>query len=134
MLQCLLCSAFPQGYLPLNWRLLCKLLLPLPPEHLSPHLGPSGNTTCLSGGSPLPHQSPPPKQLWTSPHSKQKEESPLHKVLTRSHHEAFSRDSKLVWKAREEYYQENHPCFNNETSCNMTDIFQNMVKSTGLLS
>ena len=58
----------------------------------------------------------------------------LHKALSRNHQEAFSRDSKLVQKAREEYYQENCPCFNNETSCNMIDIFQSMIKSAGLLS
>ena len=69
-----------------------------------------------------------------SPHSKWKEELPLYKVLTRNHHEAFSRDSKLEWKAREEYYQENHPCFNNKNSCDMTDVFQNMAESIGLLS
>ena len=38
------------------------------------------------------------------PHSKQKEEITLHKALSRSHQEAFSRDSRLVWKAREDYY------------------------------
>ena len=30
---------------------------------------------------------------------------------------------KLVQMARDEYYQENHPHFNNKTSCNMTEIF-----------
>ena len=68
------------------------------------------------------------------PHSKQKEEMFLHKVLSRSHQKAFSRDSKLVQKAREEYYQENHPCFNNETSCDMADISWSMIESAGLLS
>ena len=56
----------------------------------------------------------------------------LHKALSRSYQEAFSRDSKLVQKARVEYYQENFPHFNNETSCNMTDIFQSMIKSASL--
>ena len=37
-------------------------------------------------------------------------------------------------KAKEEYYWENHPCFNNKISSNMTGIFQNMVESTCLLS
>ena len=37
-------------------------------------------------------------------------------------------------KAREEYYWENCPHFNNENSCDMMVVFQNMVKSTGLLS
>ena len=68
------------------------------------------------------------------PCSKQKKELPLHKVLSRRCHEAFSRDSKLVQKAREEYYSENHPHFNNETLCNMMDFFWSMVESTGLLS
>ena len=67
-------------------------------------------------------------------HSKQKEESPLHKILSRSHQEALSRDSKLMQKSREEYFWENYPCFNNETSCNMMDVFQSMVESTVLLS
>ena len=68
------------------------------------------------------------------PHLKQKEEMLLHKALSRSHQEAFSRDSKLVQKAREDYYWENYPHFNRETSCNMADIFQSMIKSASLLS
>ena len=58
----------------------------------------------------------------------------FHKALSRSHQEAFSRDSKLVQKAREDYYQENCLCFDSETSCDMADIFWSMIKSTGLLS
>ena len=58
----------------------------------------------------------------------------LHKALSRSHQEAFSRDSKLVQKAREEYYSEKGLHFNNETSCDMMDIFWIMIKSAGLLS
>ena len=50
-----------------------------------------------------------------------------------SHQEAFSRDTKLVWKASEECYWENHLQFNNETSCDMTDIFLSMIKSASLL-
>ena len=38
------------------------------------------------------------------PHSKQKEEMPLHKALSMSHQETFSRDSRLVRKAREDYF------------------------------
>ena len=66
-------------------------------------------------------------------HSKWKEEMPFHKALSWSCQEAFSRDSRLVWNAREDYYQENHLHFNSENSCNVTDIFQNRIKSTGLL-
>ena len=38
------------------------------------------------------------------PHSKWKEEMLLHKALSRGHQEAFSRDSRLVQKVRENYY------------------------------
>ena len=63
------------------------------------------------------------------PHSKQKEEMLFHKALSRSHQEAFSRDSRLVQKVREDYYQENCLHFDSKTSCNMVDIFQSMIKS-----
>ena len=58
----------------------------------------------------------------------------LHKALLRSHQEPFSRDSKLVQRAREDYYRENHLCFDSETSCNIADIFWSMIESPGLLS
>ena len=64
-------------------------------------------------------------------HSKQKEESPLFKVLSRSHQEAFSRDSKLVWKAREEYFQEICPHFSNET-CAKVQICECVVLCKGV--
>ena len=67
------------------------------------------------------------------PHSKWKEEMPFHKAMSRSHQEAFSRDSRLVQKAREDYYQENCPHFNSENSCDLMDVFWNMIESTGLL-
>ena len=89
----------------------------------------------------LPNQVEPPSPSEATfkvtpeelPHSKWKEEMPFHKALSRSHQEAFSRDSRLVQKAREDYYQENHPHFNSETSCNLKDIFQNMSESASLL-
>ena len=58
---------------------------------------------------------------------------PLHNALSKSHQEAFSRDSRLVWKAREDYFWGNWLHFNSGNSCSLTDIFQNMIKSTGLL-
>ena len=67
------------------------------------------------------------------PHSKWKEEMPLHKALTRSWQEAFSWDSQLVHKTREEYYQKNCPHFNSENSCDLTDVFWNMVELFSLL-
>ena len=66
-------------------------------------------------------------------HSKQKEEMPFHKALSRSQQEALSRDSWLVHKAREEYYWENHPHFNSENACDLIDVFQNIIESAGLL-
>ena len=58
----------------------------------------------------------------------------LHKALSRSHQEVFSRDSKLVQKAREDYYQENCSCFDSKTSCDLADIFWSMIESASLLS
>ena len=58
----------------------------------------------------------------------------LYKALSRSHQEAFSRDSKLVQKVREDFYQENCPCFDSKTSCDMANVFQSMIKSASLLS
>ena len=58
---------------------------------------------------------------------------PLHKALTGSQQEAFARDSDLVQKAREDYYKTNHPHFNWESSCNLTNIFQEIITSASLL-
>ena len=58
---------------------------------------------------------------------------PLHKVLTGSQQEAFARDSDLVWTAREDYFKTNSPHFDCETSCDLKNIFKDMVTSTGLL-
>ena len=57
------------------------------------------------------------------PSSKWWEVTPLYKVLMRSHQEAFSRDSHLVRKMREEYFRNHCPNFNNENSHDLTDIF-----------
>ena len=58
---------------------------------------------------------------------------PLLKALTRSWQEAFSRDSQLVHKSSKEYYCKNCPHFNSENSCDLTDVFQNMIESANLL-
>ena len=134
MLLCLPYWAFPQGYPLLNRNLPCRLLLPLHQQWPDLHLHPSGNTTCLTGWRLLPHLWLPPMQLPRS-HSTQKwkEEMPLHKALTRSQQEAFSRDSQLVCKAREKCYWENHLHFNSKNSCNLMDVFWNIIESVGLL-
>ena len=67
------------------------------------------------------------------PHSKQQEVMPLHKALTRSCQEAFSQDSHLVRKMREEYFRSHCTNFNNENSHNFTDVFRCMIKTAGLL-
>ena len=67
------------------------------------------------------------------PSLKQWEVMPLHKVLTRSHQEAFGQDSHLVRKTREEYFRNHCPNFNNENSHDLMDIFQHMIETAGLL-
>ena len=117
-------------------------LLSIPPgvsplqQESAPQTLPS-SATIVPGPSPhskqqhnLPNQVESPSPLETTskvtseepPHSKQKEEMLLYKALSRSQQEAFSKDSKLVQKPREEYYWENHPCFDSKTSCDMVDI------------
>ena len=58
---------------------------------------------------------------------------PLHKVLMRSHQEAFGQDTHLVRKTREEYFKNHCPNFNNENTHDLMDIFQCMVETAGLL-
>ena len=58
---------------------------------------------------------------------------PLYKVLMRSHQEAFSQDSSLVREMREEYFWSHCPNFNNENTCDFTDIFWHMIETAGLL-
>ena len=54
-------------------------------------------------------------------------------ALSKSHQEAFNRDSRLVQKAREDYFWANWLHFNNKNSSDLTGIFQNMIESTSLL-
>ena len=58
---------------------------------------------------------------------------PLHKALTWSCQEAFGQDSHLVRKTREEYFRSHCPNFNNENSCDFTDVFWHMAETVGLL-
>ena len=59
---------------------------------------------------------------------------PLHKVLTwEVCQEAFSWDSSLVRKTREEYFRSHCPNFNNENSCDLMDVFQCMTEVADLL-
>ena len=131
---CLPCWAFPQGYPPSTG------MYPADPSFLCPNsawtLTSVQAVTQLTqlGGSSIPIGDHLQSDSWGAPHSKQKEETLLHKALSRSHQEAFSRDSKLVQKVREDYYWENHLHFDSETSCNMANVFQSMIKSAGLLS
>ena len=67
------------------------------------------------------------------PSSKQWEIVPLHKVLMRSHQEAFGQDTHLARKTREEYIRNHCPNFNNENTSDLTDIFQCMIETAGLL-
>ena len=58
---------------------------------------------------------------------------PLHQALTQSCLEAFSRDSSLVRKMREEYFQRHSPNFNTENTHDLSDVFWCMAKTTELL-
>ena len=90
--------------------------------HSPDWVGPSSPTEANSKATP---EEPP--------YSKQKEEIPLHKALSRNCQKAFSRDSRLVQKAREDYFWGNWLHFNSENSCDLTDVFCNVIESTGLL-
>ena len=91
--------------------------------------------------TPLPQPDLSPPQLETSPrvapeeppHTKRRDEMPVLKALTGGWWEAFTRDSDLVWKVREEHYKTNCPHFNCETSHDLTNVFQDMIASAGLL-
>ena len=57
---------------------------------------------------------------------------PLYKVSI-SCQEAFSQDSCLVRKGREEYYKEYCLTFDSEICCDLVEVFQCMIETTGLL-
>ena len=103
---------------------------------------------------PVPEHSPRPKQQHPSPDlvdvlppggtmskatqegppsSKQQEIMPLHKALTQSCLEAFSQDSSLVSKMREEYFRRHCPNFNTENTHDLSNIFWCMGKTAELL-
>ena len=86
------------------------------------------------GGASVPIGDHLQSDYWRTPHSKWKEETLFHKALMRSCQDAFSRDFKLVWKVREDYYWENHPHFDSKTSYDLEDVFQSMIESASLLS
>ena len=70
----------------------------------------------LSEAMPKATPKGPPSLKW-------QEIMPLHKVLMRSHQEAFGQDSHLVRKTREEYFRNHCPNFNNVNTCDLTDVF-----------
>ena len=57
---------------------------------------------------------------------------PLHKAFMGSQQEDFAQDCDLGQKAREDHFKTNHPHFDCKTSCDLTDIFQDMIASAGL--
>ena len=58
---------------------------------------------------------------------------PLRKSLKGSQHEAFAKDSNLVQQTREDYFKTNCPHFNWETSCDLSDVFWDMISRVSLL-
>ena len=136
----------------LLWNMPLSTLLNIPPSiYHSTWIFPTGSSFSApiapgpSAPSKWQHPSPiqtvfPPQSEATPrvapeepSHSKRRDEMPLHKALTGGQQEAFTRDSELVQKTREEHYKINCPHFDLQTSCNLMSIFQNMITSADLL-
>ena len=85
-------------------------------------------TDILSLGKAMSKAIPggPPSLKW-------QEIMPLHKVLMRSHQEAFGQDTHLVRKTREEYFRNHCPNFNNENTHDLMDVFRCMIETADLL-
>ena len=87
-----------------------------------------------SGGQQASEQNHAPGSLGRAPPKSKRQEIPLwNKVLKWSHLEAFSQDSQLVKKAREEYFSKHSYNFITEGTHDHLDIFKQMATSTKLL-
>ena len=51
-----------------------------------------------------------------------------------SHSEAFSQGTSLVREAREEYLKKHYPNFTMEGTCDLSEVFRHMAKTTNLLA
>ena len=58
---------------------------------------------------------------------------PFRKSLKGSQGEAFAKDSNLAQQTREDYFKTNCCHFNQETSCDLSDAFWDMISHVGLL-
>ena len=58
--------------------------------------------------------------------------TPLYKVLTASHLEAFNWDFPLVRETSEEYFRKHSPNFNAENTCDLSEVFWCMIVATEL--
>ena len=67
------------------------------------------------------------------PSSKWQEVPPWYKVLKQSHSEAFSWDTSLVREARKEYFKKHSPNFTMDGTCDLSEVFRHVAKSTKLL-
>ena len=125
-------TKYSPQYLPFNTYLPHHFLILLSPWHWGPSpiqmVTPPSRTVSPPLSETTPRVAPE-----EPPHSKRRDEMPLHKALTGDWQEAFTRDSDLVQKAREEHYKMNCPHFDHETSHDPTNIFWDMIESTGLL-
>ena len=67
------------------------------------------------------------------PHSsKWQEVTPLYKVLTPSHLEAFNWDSNPVREMGEEYFRKHSPNFSTENTCDLSEVFSHMIVANEL--
>ena len=64
---------------------------------------------------------------------RQKEEMPYMESLKGSWQEAFTKDSNLVWQAREDYFKMNHPHFDCKTLHNLSGVFWDIIVHAKLL-
>ena len=104
--------------------------------------------------APVPEHSPRPKRRLPSPDpvdsmplgrtmskattegppsSKQQEVPPWYKALKQSCSEAFSWDTSLVRAARKEHFKKHSPNFTMDGTCDLSEVFRCMTKSTKLL-
>ena len=67
------------------------------------------------------------------PSSKYQEVPPWNKVLKQSCSEVFSWYTDLVKEARKEYFKKHSYNFTVEGTCNLSEVFRQMAKSTDLL-
>ena len=92
-------------------------------QHPSPD---SVDSMPLGGTTSKPTSEGPPSSKW-------QDVPPWNNALKQSHSEAFSWDTDLVKEARKEYFSKHSYNFTTEGTCDLSEVFRQMAKSTKLL-